>query len=63
MLTVSSISLLQYGTAQTMEACRQRRELHRCFVNFESMAAKPNVGGEQEPASHGQSRTVPINKK
>ncbi len=29
MLTISSINLLQYVTAQTPKACRQRRELHR----------------------------------
>ncbi len=63
MLTISSINLLQYVTAQTLKACQQRRELHRCFVNLESMAAKPNAGGGQEPVSHGQSRTVRINKK
>ncbi len=63
MLTISSIKLLQYVAAQTLKACRQRRELHRCFINLESMAAKPNSGGKNLRPMDSQALSVLIKNK
>ncbi len=55
-VTMSSGSLIQYGTTRTMNACWRLRVLHRCWWIFKVWPRSPMRVEAAKTASHGKSR-------